>query len=239
MNAPQQAFATAPRALDAPEVQRIALVGPLPPPSGGMANQALQLAGLLRDAGIAVEFVQTNAPYRPAWAGQLRGVRALFRMLPYMADLWRAAGRVQVFHVMANSGWSWHLFAAPAIWIAHLRGTPVVVNYRGGEAANFLKQSAAWMRPSLRRCAALAVPSGFLAHVFGQHGIDSVIVPNIVGLERFAADAAARARGALRLLVARNPRHLRQRQRAARIRDRPPNPSRSAAHGGRFRPAAR
>lgn len=214
MNAPLPAAgkpaAVAPAASAAAlEVRHIALVGPLPPPSGGMANQALQLAGLLRDAGVAVDFVQTNAPYRPAWAGRLRGVRALCRMLPYLAALWRAAGRVQVFHVMANSGWSWHLFAAPAIWIAHLRGTPVVLNYRGGEAANFLQQAAAWMRPSLRRCAALAVPSGFLAHVFGRHGIDSVVVPNIVNLERFAAaarDAAAAQRpaGALRLLVARN-----------------------------------
>lgn len=201
VGAPDSAAATA------RELRHIALVGPLPPPSGGMANQALQLAGLLREAGLAVDFVQTNAPYRPAWAGKLRGVRALFRMLPYLAALWRAAGRVQVFHVMANSGWSWHLFAAPAIWIAHLRGTPVVVNYRGGEAANFLRQAAAWMRPSLRRCAALAVPSGFLAHVFRQHGFDSVIVPNIVNLERFSADPAAAAQrpgGALRLLVARN-----------------------------------
>lgn len=208
MNAPLHAAAAAPPsaapASAAQEVRRIALVGPLPPPSGGMANQALQLSGLLREAGIDVDFVQTNAPYRPAWAGQLRGVRALFRMLPYLVALWRAAGRVQVFHVMANSGWSWHLFAAPAIWIAHLRGTPVVVNYRGGEAANFLKQAAAWMRPSLRRSAALAVPSGFLAHVFGQHGIASVIVPNIINLERFSADAAPRAPGGLRLLVARN-----------------------------------
>lgn len=207
MNAPlpaagrTQAAAPPDAALD---VRHIALVGPLPPPSGGMANQALQLAKLLREAGIAVDFVQTNAPYRPAWAGRLRGVRALFRMLPYLAALWRAAGRVQVFHVMANSGWSWHLFAAPAIWIAHLRGTPVVVNYRGGEAANFLRQAAAWMRPSLRRCAALAVPSGFLVHVFGQHGIASEIVPNIVNLERFSAETAPRAAGGLRLLVARN-----------------------------------
>lgn len=193
-----------PSASAALEVRHIALVGPLPPPSGGMANQALQLSGLLREAGIEVDFVQTNAPYRPAWAGRLKGVRALLRMLPYLAALWRAAGRVQVFHVMANSGWSWHLFAAPAIWIGHLRGTPVVVNYRGGEAANFLRQAAAWMRPSLRRCAALAVPSGFLANVFGQHGIDSVIVPNIINLERFSAASAARAPGGLRLLVARN-----------------------------------
>ncbi|MCE3265240.1 MAG: glycosyltransferase family 1 protein [Pseudoduganella sp.] len=201
---PSAAPALAGAAAQASSVRHIALVGPLPPPSGGMANQALQLSGLLREAGIAVDFVQTNAPYRPAWAGKLRGVRALFRIVPYMAALWRAAGRAQVFHVMANSGWSWHLFAAPAIWIAHLRGTPVVVNYRGGEAANFLKQAAAWMRPSLRRCAALAVPTGFLAHVFGQHGIGTVIVPNIVNLERFSASAAPRTPGGLRLLVARN-----------------------------------
>jgi hypothetical protein len=39
---------------------------------------------------------------------------------------------------MANSGWSWHLFAAPAIWLARLRGVPVLVNYRGGDAERFL-----------------------------------------------------------------------------------------------------
>ena len=31
----------------------IGLVGPLPPPSGGMANQTLQLARLLDEAGLA------------------------------------------------------------------------------------------------------------------------------------------------------------------------------------------
>jgi hypothetical protein len=42
-------------------------------------------------------------------------------------------------HVMANSGWSWHLFAAPAVWIAAALGVPVVVNYRGGEAEPSLR----------------------------------------------------------------------------------------------------
>ena len=43
----------------------IGLVGPLPPPSGGMANQTLQLAKLLRQENIEVELVQTNADYKP------------------------------------------------------------------------------------------------------------------------------------------------------------------------------
>ena len=94
---------------------RIALVGPLPPPSGGMANQTRQLAQLLQQAGAQVELVQVNAPYQPRWLGSIKGLRALFRLLPYLLHLWRAAGKAELLHIMANSGWSWHLFAAPAI----------------------------------------------------------------------------------------------------------------------------
>jgi len=43
---------------------RLLLIGPLPPPSGGMANQTRQLARLLQAEGMSVELVQTNAPYR-------------------------------------------------------------------------------------------------------------------------------------------------------------------------------
>ena len=41
---------------------KIALVGPLPPPAGGMANQTRQLGELLRGEGAEVEVVQVNAP---------------------------------------------------------------------------------------------------------------------------------------------------------------------------------
>ena len=101
----------------------IGLVGPLPPPSGGMANQTRQLARLLTDAAMAVEIVQVNAHYRPHWIGNLRGVRAVFRLVPYLLRLWRCAGRADLFHVMANSGWAWHLCAAPAVWIARCGAT--------------------------------------------------------------------------------------------------------------------
>lgn len=163
----------------------VGLVGPLPPPSGGMANQTRQLARLLAEEGIAVEVVQVNAPYRPAWMERVRGIRAFFRLLPYLVGLFRAAGRVDVLHVMANSGWAWHLFAAPAIWIGRLRGTPAVVNYRGGAAEAFLARQAAWVRPTMRQAAALIVPSGFLQGVFGRIGVGADIVPNVVDLERF------------------------------------------------------
>ena len=164
---------------------RIGLVGPLPPPSGGMANQTLQLAKLLREEGAEVELIQVNRPYCPPWVGRLKGIRAAFRLLPYLVHLWRSAAKVRLFHVMANSGWSWHLFAAPAIWIAKIRGIPVIVNYRGGEADVFFDKAFAWIKPSLRRADAIIVPSGFLEAVFGKRDFSTSIVPNIIDLSRF------------------------------------------------------
>jgi glycosyltransferase involved in cell wall biosynthesis len=183
----------------------VAVVGPLPPPSGGMANQTRQLALLLEQEGIQAEVVRVNSPYRPRWVGRIRGVRALFRLFPYLAHLWSVAGRVDLFHIMANSGWSWHLFAAPAVWIARLRGKAVVVNYRGGEAEAFLRRSIAQVRPTLRRANVIIVPSAFLERIFAACNFATRIVPNIVDLARFAPNHLRRMDPAApHVVVARN-----------------------------------
>lgn len=163
----------------------IGLVGPIPPPYGGMANQTLQLAELLRSEGLTVSLVQTNAAYHPNWVANIPIIRAFFRLVPYLHALWQLVGRCQVIHLMANSGWSWHLFAAPAIWISKLRNTPLVVNYRGGEAETFLAGCRRSVRSSMRQTSTLIVPSGFLQDVFARFGMPSVIVPNIVDIARF------------------------------------------------------
>jgi L-malate glycosyltransferase len=184
-------------------MMRVALIGPLPPPSGGMANQTLQLRELLASEGIVVELVQVNAPYRPAWVANLRGLRAIFRLIPYLRSLWRALGRADLAHLMANSGWSWHLFAVPAIWLGYLRGTPVIVNYRGGYAGEFLATSAGAVRFTMRRAARLIVPSGYLRQEFARHGISADIVPNIVDTQRFGPGGGQDAKRPV-ILVARN-----------------------------------
>ena len=215
----------------------IGLVGPLPPPSGGMANQTRQLARLLTESGLSVEVVQTNAPYRPAWVRHLRGVRAVFRLVPYLVRLWRSAGRVDLFHIMANSGWAWHFFAAPAVWIAHLRGIPAIVNYRGGEAESFLCREARWVRPTLSRARSIVVPSGFLERVFANWGVATEIVPNIIDLDRFSPGAGRLGR--THIVVTRNlepiydiPTALRA---FATIRGKYPNAQMSIAGSGPLR----
>ena len=183
---------------------RVGLVGPLPPPAGGMANQTRQLAELLRGEQACVILTQSNAAYRPAFVGKLPLIRACFRLMPYLVSLWRAAGRTDVFHVMANSGWSWHLFSAPAIFVARARGVPVVVNYRGGGAAKFLQKSHWLVRLSMRRTSALVVPSAFLKEIFERFGMKAEIVPNIVDLSRFHPRARRPLVAAAHLVVARN-----------------------------------
>jgi phenylacetate-CoA ligase len=184
---------------------RIGLVGPLPPPAGGIANQTVQLAALLRGAGASVALVQTNRPV-PRPVAALRGLRALWRLPGYLWRLWRCAGQNELLHVMANSGWSWHLHAAPAIWIARLRGRGVLVNYRGGQAQHFLEGHRRLVLATLRRADAVLVPSGFLRDVFERHGLMTQVVPNIIDLDRFRPDPAGPAIGqrAPQVLVARH-----------------------------------
>jgi glycosyltransferase involved in cell wall biosynthesis len=164
---------------------RLCIVGPLPPPAGGMANQCEQLARLAAAAGATVRVVRNNADYRPAWIGRVPVVRAGFRLLPYLWRLWLEAGRCDVMHILANSGWAWHLFAAPAVWIARLRGVPAIVNYRGGHAAAFLDAAPRHVLATLRGADMIVTPSTFLQRVFARHGLAARIVPNIVDLSRF------------------------------------------------------
>jgi hypothetical protein len=99
-----------------------------------MANQTRQLARLLSDAAIAVEIVQVNARYRPHWIGSVRGVRAVFRLVPYLRHLWRCAGRADLFHVMANP-------AGPALAPRRLSGLRACVAYRWCSTTGAAKRS--------------------------------------------------------------------------------------------------
>lgn len=169
-----------------------------------MANQCEQLIRLLGQGGIAVEHVRTNAPPWPVWMGHVPVLRAGFRLLPYVLRLWLAAGRAQVMHVFANSGWAWHLFAAPVLLVGRLRGVAVIVNYRGGHADSFLRAAPSHVLCDLRRAALRVTPSAFLQRVFAKHGLQAEVVPNIIDLSRFEPVVPRDFGQAPQLLVARN-----------------------------------
>jgi len=190
-----------PEAMAAP---RVGVVGPLPPPSGGMANQCEQLVRLLNAEGAAVQLVCTNAPYRPALAGKVPVVRAGVRLLPYLLRLWRTAGRVDVLHVFANSGWAWHLCVLPALLIARMRGVQVIVNYRGGNADTFFANAPSHVLKMLSGASLRVTPSAYLLRVFRKHGLDAEVIPNIIDLSRFRPAAFRDPLDAPHLIVTRN-----------------------------------
>lgn len=184
---------------------KVAVVGPLPPPAGGMANQAQQLVQLLEQAGVQVEFVRMNAPYAPRCVEGIKGLRAVFRLMAYFYNLCYKIRKVDVVHVLANSGWSWYLFAAPAVWVAWLIKKPVVINYRGGEARAFFKKSWHWIAPTINKSQSVIVPSAYLQRVFENQRVASVIVPNILDLQRFDfEDKKERENDSPHLVVTRN-----------------------------------
>ncbi len=183
---------------------RICVVGPVPPPSGGMANQCEQLVRLLRLEGLEVDLVQSNAAYWPQWIGRVPVVRAGFRFFPYLVRLWEAAGRADVMHILANSGWAWHLFVAPAMLIARMRATPVIVNYRGGNADSFFSQTPGYVLKMLASASMRVTPSVFLQQVFARHGLNAEVIPNVVDLARFSPAQSRPLDDAPHIVVTRN-----------------------------------
>lgn len=183
---------------------RIVVVGPLPPPQGGMANQTEQLVRLLDADGHRVRTVRTNIDYWPRWVASVRGLRAALRVPRYLVRLCRSMADADVVHVMANSGWAWHLFAAPAVWVAWLRGRRVVVKYCGGGADAFLRRSEQTIRLSMRRVSLLLVPSEFLQQVFAKYGMASEIVPDVIDVSRFRYRDSVVLRDAPHAVITRN-----------------------------------
>ena len=181
------------------KLKKVVIVGPVAPPAGGMANQTKKLSELLQSEGLLVDIVRTNADYKPAMVGKIPGVRALFRLAFYKIALFKQLKSADVVHVMANSGWSWHLFAAPAIIIARLLNKPVVLNYRGGYAQSFFEKSWFWVNLTLKQVQAIVVPSSFLQQVFRQFGKDTQIIPNVLDKTLFFEQKPSRYSGEISL----------------------------------------
>lgn len=164
---------------------QIGLVGPGAPALGGMAAQTAQLLTLLRKEGVGVEFLASNAPLSSSRLNRVRYLRAALRLLSFIKQLIHLAQRVKVIHLMANSGWSWHLVAMPTLLIAKLFKCPVIINYRGGGAQSFLEKNPRWVPWWLNQAQHVVVPSQFLHDVFEHYHVKTTIVANILDTQRF------------------------------------------------------
>jgi L-malate glycosyltransferase len=167
---------------------RVAIVAPSLDILGGQAVQAQRLLdGWRGDPDVDARLVPVNpvppGPFRHA--RKIKGVRTAVTQAVYWPLLVRALARADVVHVFSASYLSFLLAPLPAITVARALGKPVLLNYRSGEAPDHLKRSAV-ARRAAARCDRIAVPSAFLAGVFGDHGLATRIIPNTVDVDRFA-----------------------------------------------------
>ncbi len=167
----------------------VLLVGPKVPPYGGMAIQGKLMQDLMTAEGIYTDYLPSNLPFpkRLAFLDRLRGLRPFLRSMNLCIQMWRMAARAQIVHILACSWLYFFVVVCPVIVIARLRGKRVILNYRGGQADDFLRDTAFILRPFFRMAHVVTAPSQFLVDVIGKRvGVPVQIVPNIVNFDRFS-----------------------------------------------------
>jgi glycosyltransferase involved in cell wall biosynthesis len=165
-----------------PQGYTVVVVAPFPPPFGGMSFQADQLVHLLEYEGVPVKRIATNEKLNGvlSFVERIAFLRTVIHVLLYAARVWRLARPNCVFHILSNSYASFFLWTAPATLICRKRGAPVIINYRGGLARDFLgkwRRVASYVFASAR---CVVVPSRFLEYVFLQNRIQTRVIPNII-----------------------------------------------------------
>lgn len=168
--------------------QRILLIGPKVPPYGGMALQARLMQELMNSEGISAEFLASNLPFpeRLHFFERLRGARPFLRSAVFCWELWKKLERAEVVHILACSWLYFFVIVGPAVSISRLRRKRVILNYRGGQADQFLRWFCHLSKPFFRVAHVVTAPSEFLVEVIGRRiGVPVQIVPNIVDFTRF------------------------------------------------------
>ncbi len=179
----------------------VAIVGPIPPPYGGMALQCGALRDNLLREGVYAMIIPANPPLFLGLA-KVRLLRTFLQTLVYLCRLVRVIPQVSVVHILAASYFYFFARVAPAVLLSRLLGRRVIVNYRGGEAFRFLSKYGRLARPVLRLASFITVPSRYLEKCFLEQGFACAIVANPIDLLRFKFRSREQLRP--RLVVTRN-----------------------------------
>jgi glycosyltransferase involved in cell wall biosynthesis len=166
---------------------RVLIVAPALDILGGQAVQAARLfTQLQREPSITVGFTPINPPF-PAflrrWQG-IKNIRSLRTSLLYWLRLVFDVRRYDVIHIFSASYLSFMISPTPAILAAKLFGKRAILNYRSGEAEDHLRRWPSALRV-MNLVDIIAVPSGYLVHVFAGFKLKARAISNIVDTEHF------------------------------------------------------
>jgi len=181
--------------------QAVAIVGPVPPPYGGMALQCGVLRENLLREGVSAMIIPTNPPLFLGLA-KLRVLRTFLQTLVYLCRLVKVIPQVSVVHILAASYFYFFARVAPAVLLSRIFRRRIIINYRGGEALLFFSKYGWITQPVLRLASLITVPSPYLEKCFREQGFACAVVGNVIDLDRFKFRKRQQLRP--RLLVTRN-----------------------------------
>lgn len=166
---------------------KILLVAPSLDSVGGQSVQAnLLLKGLGNSRSLEVMFqpIDPRLPFPFRGLQRVKYIRTLCTFALYVAQLTKAMRRCDLVHVFSASYFSFLLAPTPAIYLARYLKKPIILNYHSGEAEDHLRRWPS-ARKALSQVDRLVVPSGYLADVFKQFGLQAQVVSNAVDLGAF------------------------------------------------------
>ena len=166
--------------------------------------QARKLVARLNVAGISAALLPTNPrpPRALSFVRALPMLRTVVREVQFLHRMLRRLPGAHAVHHLATSGVYFFLHSVPLLLACRWSGKPMLLNYRGGGAAQFLDRWRWIAVPLMRLASDIAVPSAFLQEVFAAQGLQCSLLPNVVDTDSFAFKR--REQFLPRLLVTRN-----------------------------------
>lgn len=170
-------------------MKKIILIGPSGPPWGGMAIQTqsfLKQYEKHQQPYCYIPLVPPMAIHKRPMLGVLKCMLLMqFYARFFLALCLSPTGMV---HLMINSGKTWLLHAPIVCMIAKIFRKQLLINYRGGDAAQFIQHRPRWILPFLRMADYLVVQSLYLKTVFSVYGLKSWVIPNPIDKRFFSME---------------------------------------------------
>jgi len=155
---------------------------------GGQAHAARDIArGFAADPeiSITVQAIDPRLPGRLRWLTEAKVLRSFVRPGLYARQLFRAARRADVLHVLGAAHSAFLFGAVPAVAIGGMLGRPIILNYHDGRARKHFKYWGPFLRRVLREVDCVVVPSGYLQDEFRSRGFEAQVIPNVVDTGAF------------------------------------------------------
>lgn len=166
--------------------RKILLVGEYPPPFAGIGVQTKHLYELFVSNNIPVSLLSTSNKITGFfyYINKLRFVRGIVNLLQFIFSL-RKIKHQDIVHILASSGLNFYIFFIPALGVSKLFNKKTIIHYHGGGAQSFFKKKNILINIFKKLTDSLVVPSGYLQDVFNEIGINSIIIPNAIDLNKF------------------------------------------------------